>query len=45
LGSADAVLEQLPRRIADDHGVAPHSAFDFRAPPEFRQRRQAMVTG
>jgi len=45
LGSAAAVLERLPRWIADHNGAAPHSALGYLPPLEFRRRRQAMVTG
>lgn len=50
LSSAAAVLEQLPRWIADYNGVAPHSALGYRAPLAYRAHRAAaaapeMVTG
>jgi putative transposase len=40
LGSAAAVLDQLPRWVADYNGVAPHSALGYLSPAEFRRRRQ-----
>lgn len=40
LGSAAAVLDQLPRWVADYNGVAPHSALGYLAPQEYRARRQ-----
>lgn len=39
LGSAGAVLEQLPRWIADYNGVAPHSALGYRSPLEYQAHR------
>jgi putative transposase len=45
LGSAAAVLEQLPRWIADYNGAAPHSALGYLPPLEYRRRQQEIVTG
>ncbi|MBA2455120.1 MAG: transposase [Nocardioidaceae bacterium] len=44
LSSAAAVLEQLPRWIADYNGAAPHSALGYLPPLEYRRRRQEIVT-
>jgi len=44
LRSAAAVLEQLPRWIADYNAVAPHSALGYDSPLRFRERHRAMVT-
>lgn len=35
--TAGAVLEQIPRWLADYNGVAPHSALGYRAPNEYPQ--------
>ena len=40
LSSAGAVLDQLPRWVADYNGVAPHSALGYLAPHEYRRRQQ-----
>ena len=39
LGSAAAVLDQLPRWIADYNGVAPHSALGYLPPLAYRARQ------
>lgn len=39
--SAAAVLEQIPRWLADYNGVAPHSALGYRAPQKYRQLQHA----
>jgi putative transposase len=44
LGSAAAVLDQLPRWVADYNGVAPHSALGYLAPHEYRARQQQQQT-
>lgn len=38
--SAASVVEQIPRRLADYNGVAPHSALGYRAPQRYRQLLQ-----
>ena len=40
LGSAAAVLAQLPAWVADYNGVAPHSALGYRAPLDYRAHQQ-----
>ena len=44
LRSAAAVLEQLPRWIADYNAVAPHSALGYDSPLGYRKRQRTMVT-
>jgi putative transposase len=44
LSSAAAVLEQLPRWVADYNGVAPHSALGYRTPHEYRAQQQGQPT-
>ncbi len=44
LSSAAAVLDQLPRWVADYNGVAPHSALGYRTPHEYRARQQQQRT-
>ncbi len=43
LGSAAALLDQLPAWIADYNAVAPHSALGFRAPQQYRQYRLEQI--
>lgn len=44
LGTAAAVLEQLPRWIDDYNAVAPHSALGYASPLGYRQQQRQMVT-
>ena len=44
LSSAAAVLEQLPRWIADYNAVAPHSALGYDSPLGYRKRQRTIVT-
>jgi transposase InsO family protein len=44
LSTAAAVLEQLPRWVADYNGVAPHSALGYRTPREYRAQQQVQQT-
>jgi putative transposase len=39
-GTAAVLLEQIPAWIADDNGVAPHSALRYRPPTEYRRLQQ-----
>ena len=42
LSSAAAVLEQLPRWIADDNTFAPHSSLGMRSPAEYRRAQEVV---
>lgn len=44
LDSAAAVLDQLPRWVADYNGVAPHSALGYLAPQQYRAQQQEPQT-
>lgn len=41
--TAAAVLDQIPRWLADYNGVAPHSALGYRAPKQYRELHRELL--